>query len=152
MDKTAETAIRQILERRYTGALQQYKGEIIIVGLSYDTVESVAELLSTMGLVKTFGTTIYVTGVWSSSLSSCVVYDEYPVDSGFLKLQSLVFIVEGDDLVLFNEDVRANNTVTITKVSEQYSVSGYTYIVSVEGLSGVNGLQLSLFFVFSVES
>ena len=36
VDKTAETAIRQILERRYTGALQQYKGEIIIVGLSYD--------------------------------------------------------------------------------------------------------------------
>ena len=102
-----------------------------------DTVESIAELLSTMGLVKTFGTTIYVTGAWSSSLSSCVVYDGYPVDSGFLKLQSLVFIVEGDDLVLFNEDVRANNTVTITKVSEQYSVSGYTYIVSVEGLSGV---------------
>lgn len=36
VDKTAETAIRQILERRYMGALQQYKGEIIIVGLSYD--------------------------------------------------------------------------------------------------------------------
>ena len=36
VDKTAETAIRQILERRYMGAVQQYKGEIIIVGLSYD--------------------------------------------------------------------------------------------------------------------
>ena len=35
-DKDAETAIRQIKERRYAGALQHYKGAIILVGINYD--------------------------------------------------------------------------------------------------------------------
>ena len=35
-DKEAETAIRQIKERRYAGALQHYKGAIILVGINYD--------------------------------------------------------------------------------------------------------------------
>ena len=35
-DKDAETAIRQIKERRYAGVLQHYKGAIILVGINYD--------------------------------------------------------------------------------------------------------------------
>lgn len=34
--KEAETAIRQLKERRYAGALQHYKGAIILVGINYD--------------------------------------------------------------------------------------------------------------------
>lgn len=35
-NKTAETAISQIAERRYTGVLRQYKGEVLLVGINYD--------------------------------------------------------------------------------------------------------------------
>ena len=35
-DKSADTAIRQIKEKRYTGALAGYSDEIILVGISYD--------------------------------------------------------------------------------------------------------------------
>ena len=35
-DKSADTAIRQIKEKRYTGALAGYTDEIILVGISYD--------------------------------------------------------------------------------------------------------------------
>lgn len=35
-DKTAETAIRQIKEKKYGEALRNYAGEIILVGISYD--------------------------------------------------------------------------------------------------------------------
>lgn len=35
-DKSADTAIRQIKEKRYTGALSGYADEIILVGISYD--------------------------------------------------------------------------------------------------------------------
>jgi Protein of unknown function (DUF1703). len=35
-DKSADTAIKQIKEKRYTGALAGYSDEIILVGISYD--------------------------------------------------------------------------------------------------------------------
>ena len=35
-DKSADTAIRQIKEKRYTGALQGYDKEILLVAVSYD--------------------------------------------------------------------------------------------------------------------
>ena len=35
-DKTADTAIRQIKEKGYAGALQDYVGEVLLVGVSYD--------------------------------------------------------------------------------------------------------------------
>ena len=35
-DKTAETAIRQIKEKKYGEALRNYAGEIILVGIGYD--------------------------------------------------------------------------------------------------------------------
>jgi hypothetical protein len=35
-NKDADTAIRQIKEKRYTGALENYIGEILLVGISYD--------------------------------------------------------------------------------------------------------------------
>ena len=35
-DKTADTAIKQIKERRYTGKLAGYGGEILLVGISYN--------------------------------------------------------------------------------------------------------------------
>lgn len=34
--KTAESAIEQIKERRYTQALEGYSGEILLVGVNYD--------------------------------------------------------------------------------------------------------------------
>ncbi|MDO4987588.1 MAG: PD-(D/E)XK nuclease domain-containing protein, partial [Synergistes sp.] len=35
-DKTADTAIRQIKEKRYTGALKDFGDEILLVGISYN--------------------------------------------------------------------------------------------------------------------
>lgn len=35
-DNSADAAIRQIKEKRYTGALAGYTDEIILVGISYD--------------------------------------------------------------------------------------------------------------------
>ena len=35
-DRTAQTAIRQIKEREYAGALADYAGEVLLVGVSYD--------------------------------------------------------------------------------------------------------------------
>jgi len=35
-DKTADTAIRQIKEKRYAGALKGYGKEILLVGVNYD--------------------------------------------------------------------------------------------------------------------
>lgn len=35
-DNTAETAIRQIHDKCYTGALTEYTGNILLVGVSYD--------------------------------------------------------------------------------------------------------------------
>ena len=35
-EKSADTAIKQIKEKRYTGALSGYADEIILVGISYD--------------------------------------------------------------------------------------------------------------------
>ncbi len=35
-DKTAETAIQQIKDRKYTQALEGYAGEILLVGINYD--------------------------------------------------------------------------------------------------------------------
>ena len=39
-DKTADTAINQIKERRYGGNLKGYGKEIILVGISYDKDET----------------------------------------------------------------------------------------------------------------
>ena len=36
IDKTADTAIRQIKDRRYTGALSGYHDKILLVGICYD--------------------------------------------------------------------------------------------------------------------
>ncbi|WP_288313093.1 hypothetical protein [uncultured Selenomonas sp.] len=35
-DKTVQTAIRQIKEKDYAGALAGYAGEVLLVGVSYD--------------------------------------------------------------------------------------------------------------------
>ena len=35
-DKSAETAIDQIKDKRYTGALAGYTGDILLVGINYD--------------------------------------------------------------------------------------------------------------------
>ena len=35
-DKTAETAIQQIKERKYTDGLRNYSGEVLLVGINYD--------------------------------------------------------------------------------------------------------------------
>ena len=35
-DQSADTAIAQILNKRYTRALEDYNGEILLVGISYD--------------------------------------------------------------------------------------------------------------------
>ena len=35
-DKTAETAIKQIKEKNYTGSLKGYSGEVLLVGITYD--------------------------------------------------------------------------------------------------------------------
>jgi len=35
-DKSADTAIRQIQERRYKGALMKFTDEILLIGISYD--------------------------------------------------------------------------------------------------------------------
>ena len=35
-DKTAEAAIQQIKDKHYTQALEDYSGEIILVGINYD--------------------------------------------------------------------------------------------------------------------
>ena len=47
-NKTADTAIRQIKEKNYTGVLQDYKGKIILVGINYDkdTKEHECEIFS----------------------------------------------------------------------------------------------------------
>ncbi|MDE6518718.1 MAG: PD-(D/E)XK nuclease domain-containing protein, partial [Acetatifactor sp.] len=36
VNKSADTALQQIRERRYTQALEDYVGEILLVGISYD--------------------------------------------------------------------------------------------------------------------
>ena len=35
-DETAESAIDQIKSKKYTGALREYSGNILLVGISYD--------------------------------------------------------------------------------------------------------------------
>ncbi len=35
-DKSADTALQQIRDRRYTQALEGYSGEILLVGVGYD--------------------------------------------------------------------------------------------------------------------
>ncbi len=35
-DKSADTAIRQIHERRYAGVLKDFAGEVVLVGINYD--------------------------------------------------------------------------------------------------------------------
>ena len=35
-DRAAQTAIRQIKEKEYAGALADYAGEVLLVGVSYD--------------------------------------------------------------------------------------------------------------------
>lgn len=35
-DKSADTALRQIMDRRYTQALEGYSGEVLLVGVNYD--------------------------------------------------------------------------------------------------------------------
>lgn len=39
-DKSAETAIKQIKEKRYVGALSGYTGKILLVGVNYDSTGS----------------------------------------------------------------------------------------------------------------
>lgn len=100
-----------------------------------DTPESVYEELSKVTLVTRFGDTYYALGDW-------VAYYDYetfstlPVESGFLVAESKDYIVPGDILVLFNEDVRANNTVYVEKVKEEQCSSGFKYTLKVSGLSG----------------
>ena len=36
LEKDADTAIKQIKERRYQGALSGYSGRILLVGVNYD--------------------------------------------------------------------------------------------------------------------
>ena len=35
-DKTADTAIEQIHDKRYAGALSDFAGEVVLVGINYD--------------------------------------------------------------------------------------------------------------------
>ena len=35
-DKSAETALKQIIDRRYTQVLEGYAGEVLLVGVNYD--------------------------------------------------------------------------------------------------------------------
>lgn len=35
-DKSAETAIKQIKEKRYASALKGYSGQVLLVGINYD--------------------------------------------------------------------------------------------------------------------
>ena len=42
-DKDADTALRQIKEKRYTGALSSWQGEVLLVGVSYDKETKVHE-------------------------------------------------------------------------------------------------------------
>ena len=35
-DKDADTAIRQIHEKRYTGLVSEFTGDILLVGINYD--------------------------------------------------------------------------------------------------------------------
>ena len=39
-NKSADTAIRQIKEKRYPGALTGYKGKILLVGINYNSEEN----------------------------------------------------------------------------------------------------------------
>ena len=42
-DKTADTAIRQIKDKRYTGALSGYHDKILLVGINYAPDNKIAE-------------------------------------------------------------------------------------------------------------
>lgn len=117
-------------------------GNILTIGdFSYtiteeDTPESLCDLLSKHTLVSRFGDTFYVIGELTAYYEY-ETYSKYPVQSGFLNIHSNDYIVPGDSLVLFNEDVRANNTVYVDTVKDVRCSSGYEYILKVSGLSGV---------------
>lgn len=101
-----------------------------------DTVESVVKEMSKHAMTKNFGDTIYSLGMWTSSASDFITHTEYPVELGFLNVSSLNFIVKGDDLVLFNEDVRASNIVTVEDLTELDCSSGFRYTIYTKELSG----------------
>ena len=42
-DKTAQGAIRQIKEKQYVDALDEYRGELLLVGINYDMHTCVIE-------------------------------------------------------------------------------------------------------------
>lgn len=117
-------------------------GVIVIVGYkSYtikedDSVEDVVKFLSKYTLAHNFGNTIYALGEVSTSDSNYIIYGEFTIESGFLEVNSPCFICSGDDLVLFNEDVRASNIVRVVGTKQEDAVYGYRYIVMVNGLSG----------------
>ena len=46
---SADSAIRQIHEKRYTGKLQDYKGNMILVGINYDKEKKEHECKIEMG-------------------------------------------------------------------------------------------------------
>jgi hypothetical protein len=100
-----------------------------------DTPESVYEELSKVTLITRFGDTYYALGDWIAYYDY-ETFSSLPIASGFLVVESKDYIVPGDILVLFNEDVRANNTVYVEKVKEEQCASGFKYTIKVSGLSG----------------
>ena len=42
-DKTAESAINQIREKKYAGKLSDYSGRVLLVGINYDKTTKVHE-------------------------------------------------------------------------------------------------------------
>lgn len=116
-------------------------GNIISTGtFSYtitkeDTPESLYDMLSKITMVSRFGNTFYALGEWNAYYDY-ETYSSYPIQSGFLKVNSKDYIVPGDSLVLFNEDVRANNTVYVEELKDIRCSSGYEYILKLKGLSG----------------
>ena len=99
-----------------------------------DTPESLYEVLSKIAPVSRFGDTFYIIGSLVAYYDY-ETYSKYPIQSGFLNVTSSDYIVPGDSFVLFNEDVRANNTVFVSRTYEQECSSGFKYIVKVDGLS-----------------
>lgn len=101
-----------------------------------DTIEGLVKEISKYSTVHNFGNTIWALGEWTSTLSYFKIYEQYPYESGFLNIRSNNFIVVGDELALFNEDIRANNTVKVAKLEEKDSAYGFFYTVLLDGLSG----------------
>ena len=77
---------------------------------------------------------LYFNGYGYSEDTDYVNFDEFPIESKLVSVTSRVKIANGDEILLFNEDIRGNLTTTVKKCKTTTVWNGFESVVYLDKL------------------